>query len=163
MKKSEEGRSEKKKKKIRVILQNIRSCYNVGSVFRTSDAFGIEKIHLCGYTPDPKKDPKLKKTALGAEDFVSWEAKEDIHKTIEDLKMSGYEVVALEKNSKSKNISDFSPKQKTAIILGHEIDGVTEDVLEKVDEVVEIPMSGKKESLNVSVAFGIVAFYFNTS
>ncbi len=141
-----------------VILHNIRSCYNVGSVFRTSDAFRIDKIILGGYTPDPEKNKSIKKTALGADDFVTWEKVWQTHKIIKDLKGRGFKIVALEQAEKSKKLSNFKPKFPLALILGNEVKGLSEKILEKVDEVIEIPMGGEKESLNVSVAFGIAAW-----
>jgi 23S rRNA (guanosine2251-2'-O)-methyltransferase len=141
-----------------VILHNIRSCYNVGSVFRTSDAFGVSKIFLGGYTPNPAKDKSVAKTALGAEKFVPWEAVWHTHKIIEHLQTQGIKVFALEQAEKSVDLNEFMPMFPMALLLGNEVKGLSSKILEKVDGVVEISMLGKKESLNVSVSFGVAAY-----
>ncbi|HUT21883.1 MAG TPA: TrmH family RNA methyltransferase [Candidatus Bipolaricaulota bacterium] len=147
-------------KKIVLILPNIRSAFNVGSIFRTADAAGIEKIYLCGYTPRPDKDEKkIAKTALGAENKVAWEYKKQAGRLIDDLKKQGYQIIALEKTKKSLNYLKFKPKFSAAIILGNEVKGVSAALLEKSDKTVHLPMMGEKESLNVSVACGIFAYY----
>lgn len=150
------------KKKQYVILHNIRSCYNVGSIFRTSDAFGVEKIYLGGYTPNPEKDRAIAKTALGAEKSVKWEAVWHTNKLIERLKKERIRVVALEQSSQSKNLQKHKPKFPCALVVGNEVRGLSKAILSHCDEVIEIPMLGKKESLNVSVAFGIATFSINS-
>lgn len=154
-----------KPKKIVVLLHNIRSLHNVGSIFRTADAAGISKIYLCGITPTPldrfgRPEPKLAKVALGAEKYIPWEKQENISKLISALKKDGYKILALEQSPKSIRYDSPSAKKykKVALILGEEVKGLSPAILKKCDAVLEIPMRGKKESLNVSVAFGIVAF-----
>jgi len=149
-----------------IVLDNIRSLYNVGSIFRTADAVGVEKIYLCGITPEPidrfgKVRPQLAKVALGAEKSVPWEYVKSTSRLINILKKN-YKVFAVEQDKKSipyfkANIkkSDFS---RTVLVFGNEVDGISKDILKKVDKIIEIPMSGKKESLNVSVSAGIVMF-----
>lgn len=149
-------------KKFHVILHNIRSCYNVGSIFRSADAFGITKIFLGGYTPNPSKDKAIYKTALGAEKSVDWEASWHTYALIERLKKAGFKVVALEQSPRSKNIQKFRPKFPCALIVGNEVKGLSSSMLSRCDQVIEIPMLGEKESLNVSVAFGIAAHYISS-
>ena len=146
------------------ILHNVRSLFNVGSIFRTSDAAGIEKLYLCGITPTPndlfgKKLPQLTKVSLGAEDTVKWEKCSSTVKTIIKLKSEGYKIVAVEQAENSVPYYDFkTDSTNLALVVGHEVKGLPKNILDLVDVVVEIPMYGKKESLNVGVAFGIVAF-----
>ncbi|OGD68073.1 hypothetical protein A2996_02505 [Candidatus Campbellbacteria bacterium RIFCSPLOWO2_01_FULL_34_15] len=153
----------KEKKKVFVILDNIRSVHNVGAIFRTADACGVSKIFLVGYTPQPldrfgrmRKD--LSKSALGAEKNIEWEYYKEITELVDVLKKNGVEVVAIEQNKKSIDYKKFGLKKDTAFILGNEVDGVSKNILESVDKIIEIPMVGKKESLNVSVSAGIVLF-----
>ncbi|AKM83966.1 TPA: RNA methyltransferase [Candidatus Campbellbacteria bacterium] len=153
----------KDKKKVFVILDNIRSVHNVGAIFRTADACGVSKIFLVGYTPQPldrfgrmRKD--LSKSALGAEKNIEWEYYKEITELVDVLKKNGVEVVAIEQNKKSIDYKKFGLKKDTAFILGNEVDGVSKNILESVDKIIEIPMVGKKESLNVSVSAGIVLF-----
>ena len=151
-----------------VILHNIRSLYNVGSIFRTADAVGVEKIYLCGYTPSPKDKfgkyiPQLSKVALGAEKSVPWDASarsaQSIKKLIEKLKNDDYKIFAIEQSKKSIPYHRVKiKKQKTVLIVGNEVKGIPSSILKLADKILEIPMAGSKESLNVSVAFGIVAF-----
>ena len=144
---------------IRVILHNIRSAYNVGTIFRTADAVGIEKIYLTGYTPNPAKDKKIEKTALGAEKYVSWESYKNLNYLLKKLKKEGFKIVALEQNEKSIPYYKFRPRFDIVLILGNEVRGLNKKILEKCDYILEIPMFGRKESLNVAVAFGIIAYY----
>jgi tRNA G18 (ribose-2'-O)-methylase SpoU len=147
-------------KKIFAILHNIRSCYNVGAIFRTCDAVAIEKIYLTGYTPTPERNPeKIKKTALGAETTVKWEYERSIGKVIEKLKKEGVKIVALETEKSALPYFKFKPKFPLAILVGNEIRGIDKRTLKKVDFIVKIPMFGKKESLNVAIAFSIFAYY----
>jgi 23S rRNA (guanosine2251-2'-O)-methyltransferase len=147
-------------KKIFAILHNIRSCYNVGAIFRTCDAIAIEKIYLTGYTPSPKSNPeKIRKTALGAEESVKWEHKQNINKVIEKLKRGGIKIVALETEKSALPYFKFKPTFPSAILVGNEVRGIDKRTLKKVDFIVKIPMFGKKESLNVSIAFSIFAYY----
>ncbi len=146
-----------------VILDNVRSVHNVGSVFRTCDGAGVAKVFLCGITPTPldrfgrvRKD--VAKVALGAERAVSWEHVRDTLGCIEQLKHDGVTIVAVEQDTRAKNFKDFSASNPTAFIFGEETKGLSKDILEACDEVIEIPMCGEKESLNVSVAAGVVLF-----
>ena len=147
-----------------VVLDNIRSAHNVGSIFRTADAAGVEKIYLCGVTPAPidkwqQPDKRIAKVALGAEQILPWQQIKQTWRCIEQLKEEGYYVVALEQHKKSRSI--FTKKKlpkKVALLLGQEVKGLSSSLLNRVDEIVEIPMHGQKESLNVSVAFGIGAY-----
>jgi len=149
-----------------VIIHDVRSVENVGAMFRTSDAAGVNKIYLTGYTPSPvdrfgRKRNDLAKSALGAEEFVLWEAKKSLPALISKLKKEGYLIIAVEQD---KNSIDFRKVNKVfkgkniAFIMGNEVTGVTKNILTKCDAIVEIPMYGKKESLNVSVTLGIVLF-----
>jgi tRNA G18 (ribose-2'-O)-methylase SpoU len=148
-----------------VVAHNIRSLFNVGSLFRTADAFSVSKIYLTGYTPTPelfKHKVKISKTALGAEEFVPWEHKISPVRLVKELKLKHpkIQVVALENNIKGKTIklNKFKPKFPLVLILGEEVGGVEKPLLKMADKVVEIPMFGQKESLNVSVAFGVAAY-----
>ena len=154
-----------------VILHNIRSIYNVGSIFRTADAVGIEKIYLCGITPSPLDRfnapiQKFTKVSLGAEKTVQWEFIKRTSVVINRLKEGGYKIVAIEQSKKSTPYYKFNPLaggqklKKTVLVLGNEVRGLPSSILKKSDTILEIPMYGKKESLNVAVAFGIVSFYF---
>ena len=146
------------------ILYNIRSIHNTGSIFRTADAAGVEKMYLCGVTPTPldrlgKKRNDFIKVSLGAEDSVSWEKVPDIYKLIRRLKKDGVTIIALEQNEKSIPYSKkLDVERNIALIVGNEVEGLPEEILREADHIIEIPMSGKKESLNVSVAFGIAAY-----
>lgn len=150
-------------KKSVVVLDNIRSVYNVGSVFRTADALGVSKIYLCGCTPTPidrfgraRKD--LAKVALGAEKTVSWEYKKATQDALNGLKSEGFEIIAIEQAKNSVDCRKVKVSSKIALILGNEVDGIGDNILKEADKIVEIPMFGEKESLNVSVSFGIVGF-----
>jgi len=150
-------------KKTVLILENIRSVHNVGSIFRTSDAVGVDKIYLTGHTPTPldrfgRERSDLAKVALGAEKSVPWIYKEDIISLLEDLKNEGVNIVSLEQSDESINYKDFKPLKDTALVLGSETEGVSKEVLDKSDNIIEIPMRGEKESLNVSVSAGIALY-----
>ncbi|MEK7653179.1 MAG: RNA methyltransferase [Patescibacteria group bacterium] len=145
------------KKELIVICDNIRSLYNVGSIFRTSDALGVTKIFLCGITGKPGQKG-VDKVALGAEKAVAWEHYRHAWRLVEKLKKQGVKIVALEQIKKSIDIKKFKPKFSLALIVGNEVNGVSPSLLKRADAVVEIPMKGVKESLNVAVAFGIVAY-----
>lgn len=147
-----------------LILDNIRSAHNVGSIFRTADAASVAKIFICGYTPAPtdrfkREVESIKKTSLGATKTVAWEAADDIEDVIRCLKREGVTIVAVEQTKTAVALFDFTPPSNCAYILGNEIDGVQPAVLQQSDYVVEIPMSGSKESLNVAVAAGIMLFH----
>jgi 23S rRNA (guanosine2251-2'-O)-methyltransferase len=146
-----------------LILHNIRSEENVGSMFRTADGFGITKIYLTGYTPDPldrfkREVGKIAKTALGAEKSVPWEHIDDVTECIAKLKQEGVRIVALEQDPNSNAIANYAVQKPFALIVGNEVGGVEGEVLKLVDDIVEIPMLGVKESLNVSVATGIALY-----
>lgn len=141
-----------------IILENIRSLHNVGAIFRTADAAGFDKVYCGGYTGTPP-DRRIEKVSLGAENSIEWEQAEDVSTLCEKLKSEGYELVALEQTSKSEDIfKEEFKSEKTALILGNEVEGVTVDVLNKCDRHVEIGMYGEKGSLNVSVAAGIAMY-----
>lgn len=142
-----------------VILDNVRSMHNVGAIFRTADAFKIIKIYLCGITPTPPHR-EIHKTALGAEDTVKWEHVSDIRHLVNDLKMQGYHIAAIEQAEGCITLEDFIEKDfaKVAVILGNEVEGVSQEAVDLADSVVEIPQFGTKHSLNVSVAAGIVMY-----
>lgn len=140
-----------------LILPNIRSCHNVGAMFRTADAFGINKLYLCGYTAAPPK-PQIDKVALGAEMWIPWDKHDDPIDLIKSLKEQGVSVVALEHTDHSVPLQQFEPTLPLALVVGHEVDGVDDELLAHCDAVVHIPMRGQKESLNVSVAAGIAMY-----
>lgn len=143
-----------RKKEVYVLAHNIRSMHNVGSVFRTCDGAGVTKLYLTGYSGVPPRK-EITKSAIGADEYVEWEYHKDPAAVVRMLKDSGVQIVALEKNKKSTDIRKFKPKYPVCLIIGNEIDGVEESLLQLSDHVLHIPMHGKKESLNVSVAFGI--------
>ncbi|MBI3460132.1 RNA methyltransferase [Candidatus Acetothermia bacterium] len=143
-----------------VICQNIRSLHNVGSIFRTADAAAITKLYLCGYTSRPPRD-EISKVALGAELSVPWESHAQVWRLIEKLRSAGVQIVALENNIESVSIYEFKPKFPLALIIGNEVGGLSSAILQRADAVVHLPMHGKKESLNVSVAFGIAVYELN--
>ena len=160
--------------KLAVIAHDIRSVHNVGSIFRTADAAGVERIFLCGITPAPLDRFKevradFAKVSLGAEEYIPWESARTTAEVIKRLKKEGYEIFALEQSKKSvpyyKEAARLARAQRrtqtdarVAIILGNEVKGLPSSTLRAADRILEIPMMGKKESLNVAVAFGIVAF-----
>lgn len=139
---------------ILLLAHNIRSLWNVGSLFRTSDAFGVEKIYLTGYTATPPRR-EISKTALGAEDSVPWASERDPVKAIKMLKKKGFAIVALEQAKRAVDLATYQPPSKVCLIVGHEVLGVPKELLKLCDAIVHIPMHGTKESLNVSVAAGI--------
>lgn len=141
------------------VLNNIRSLYNVGSVFRTADGAGFEKLYLCGITGIPPS-PKISKTALGAEKSVPWEFAESAKACLEKLRAQGYQIVLLEQTKNSIPYDEFIPQGPLCLVAGNEIGGVSDELLEYCDKAVEIEMSGLKISLNVTVAFGIAAYHF---
>lgn len=146
-----------------LILHNIRSVENVGAMFRTADAVGINKIYLTGYTPTPldrfgRKRGDLAKSALGAEEFVSWEQKKNIFPLLTKLKKEKYLIIGIEQDKKSVDYKKVILKNKNAFLVGEEVAGISKSNLKKCDVIAEIPMGGKKESLNVSVATGIALF-----
>ena len=148
-----------------LILDNIRSVENTGSIFRTAECLGVTKIYLIGTTPAPldrfgRKRSDFSKVALGAEDLVEWEYAKDAMPVIKELKSQNFNILALEQSSNSIKLESYEAKKLGifALIVGNEVEGVSEEVLKKCDEVLEIEMKGEKESLNVSVATGIALF-----
>lgn len=152
-----------------VIAHNIRSTHNIGSIFRTSEGFGVSKIIISGYSPYPKlkNDSRLPhiasklteqihKTALGAEIMVPFEYQET--PDFNSLKHLGYKIVGLEQDRRSVLLQDYKKPDKVALLLGEEVNGITKDMLDTCDDLIEIPMKGKKESFNVSVAAGIALY-----
>ncbi len=152
---------EAKKNPVVVVLDNIRSMHNVGSVFRTADAFLIEAICLCGYTPQPPHRD-IHKTALGATESVDWLYLPTALEAVQQLKENGYKVYGIEQAEGSISLENFSkqPGDKIAVVFGNEVEGVNEQVLKYCDGCIEIPQSGMKHSLNISVAAGIVLWEF---
>ena len=154
--KSVEEFRESDKMPIVVVLENVRSAYNVGSVFRTADAFLLEAIYICGYTAYPPHK-EIKKTALGADESVHWKHFKHSHEAIEELKNDGYTVYAVEQAHNSIQLNRFhQPGKKIAVIFGNEVTGVEQTTIEQCDGCIEIPQLGMKHSLNVSVAAGVV-------
>jgi len=150
-----------------IVLDSVRSAHNVGSIFRTADAVGVQKIYLCGVTPTPqdrfgRPSQRIAKVSLGAEHSVNWEHSPDVSIVIKKLQADSYRVIALEQQKGSSMIWDMdpvAPDSKIALVLGSEVDGLSTAALALADKTIEIPMHGKKESLNVSVAFGIAIYW----
>lgn len=160
-------------KKIIAVLHNIRSIHNVASIFRTADGAGVEKIYLCGITPSPldrfgKIRKQFRKVSLGAEKYMPWEKVKSTAILIKKLKKEDYKILAVEQSKNSiqyhKLPSAYRLAPKTCLIVGNEIRGLPQNILKISDKILEIPMNGEKESLNVAVAFGIVVYrlkYYN--
>jgi 23S rRNA (guanosine2251-2'-O)-methyltransferase len=157
-----------------VIAHNIRSTHNVGAIFRSSDGFGVSKVILSGYTPYPyipgdtrlphiyrKLTDQIHKTALGAEEIIPFEYQEQPR--IDELKAAGYTIVGLEQDKRSTMLPDYQPPEKIVLLLGEEVEGITVDMRRLCDDLIEIPMVGKKESFNVSVATGIALYALTAS
>lgn len=146
---------------ISVILDNVRSMHNVGAVFRTADAFLIEKIILCGITPQPPHR-EIHKAALGATESVEWAHFDDINDAISELKAADYQIIGIEQTTNSSKIDEFNIEKtgKYALILGNEVDGISDSAIANIDTFLEIPQLGTKHSLNVSVCGGIVMWEF---
>jgi tRNA G18 (ribose-2'-O)-methylase SpoU len=147
----------KKKVPIIIVLDNVRSAHNVGSVFRTSDAFLIKKIMLCGICPVPPKN-EIRKTALGATESVDWEYFNISTDCIKGLTEKGYKIISIEQADNATDLNNYSIKkpQKIALVFGNEVNGVSEEIIQQSDDVIEIPQHGTKHSFNVSVSVGIV-------
>jgi tRNA G18 (ribose-2'-O)-methylase SpoU len=146
-----------------VILDNLRSIHNCASIFRTADGAGVVQIFLCGTTPKPidkwgRDLASFSKVSLGAEKSVRWRYFDNIEQAIKTARKMGYKMVALEQDSKSISIYEYTSEQKIALLLGPEVTGISRSTLDLCDTIVEIPMRGQKESLNVSVAFGIATY-----
>ena len=144
-----------------LVLDNIRSAHNVGSAFRTADAFGIDKIYLCGICACPPS-AEIHKSALGAEQSVPWEHCDDTIAALRSLREQGYTLVSVEQSEDSVSLEAFvrEPGRKYAVVFGNEVDGVQQDAVDLSDIVLEIPQWGTKHSLNVSVAVGVVLWHF---
>lgn len=152
-----------RKKNCILILENIRSVENTGSIFRTAKRFGVSKIILIGTTPTPidrfgRKRQDFSKVALGAEDVLDWEYQKDSKKIIDGLKNDSFKIVSLEQTPHSQNLRDFKAPERFVLIVGNEVTGVPKEIIENSDFVVEIPVEGERRSLNVSVATGIALF-----
>jgi len=142
---------------VRILLDNVRSLYNVGSIFRTSDAAGIDKIYLCGITGRPPR-AEIHKAALGAEQSVPWEYHQNPVEIIQQLKLEGHRIVILEHTDQPHFYHEASYEFPLCLVVGHEITGVSDEVVELADMAIEIPMFGIKQSLNVAVAYGIAIY-----
>lgn len=143
-----------KKRRIRFLAHNVRSLWNVGSFFRTCDAFAVEQIYLTGYTGTPPRK-EITKTAIGAEEYVPWESTREPVPILRKLKEEGWSLVALEITPQAKKLQTYKPPERLCLIVGHELAGIPPEILSLCDDVLKIPMLGKKESLNVAVAAGI--------
>lgn len=151
------------KKEVAVLLHNVRSAHNVGSIFRTADAAGVSKVYLSGFTPLPtdrfgRAQKEIAKTALGAEKFLSWEYQKTAAGIISKLRKAGWYIVAVEQDPRAVPYTKLRARNKTLYIFGNEVNGIPKSILDASDSVIEISMYGKKESLNVSVTAGIVLF-----
>lgn len=155
---------EKKKTPMVIVLDNIRSMSNIGSVFRTSDAFLIEEIHLCGITSCPP-NKEIHKTALGATESVKWKYFENTLESIQYLKENSFQIISVEQAENSLMLNDYSANnnQKTAFVFGNEVKGVAQEIIDNSDFCLEIPQYGTKHSLNISISAGIVIWHaFNS-
>lgn len=146
---------------VRIILDDVRSAMNVGSVFRTSDAFKVEKIHLCGITAKPPHR-EINKTALGAQDTVDWVREENTLACCKNLQAEGFKIIAVEQADESTSLENFkiNTDEKYAFIFGNEVFGVNEELVQSANEVLEIPQFGTKHSLNISVSVGVILWDF---
>ncbi len=149
------------KRRIRVILEDVRSRHNVGSVFRTADAFGVEGVVLCGHTPQPPHR-EIEKTALGATLFVPWVHAEDAAAEVHKARSEGFQVLAVEQTLRARALGNDmgSEDHPIALVFGNELNGVSQDVIEACDGCVVIPQHGTKHSLNISVCAGVVLWYY---
>jgi len=153
-----------RKVKLHVLLDNIRSAWNVGSILRTSDGFGFEHAYLCGITPTPEQS-EVRKTALGAEGFVTWSAHRNGLEKVCALQEDGWQIVALEKTKDSipiQAVTGWMGRSPSLLVLGNEVTGVDPDILAKADHVVHLPMYGQKRSFNVAIAFAAAAAILHT-
>lgn len=144
-----------------VVMDNVRSLHNVGSAFRTADGFAVEAIYLCGITAQPPHR-EIEKTALGATQSIEWKYFEAVADAVEELKKSGYEIVAIEQAENSVSLLDFKPStdKKFALFFGNEVNGVSEEVMKEIDICLEIPQFGTKHSFNIVISTGIVLWDF---
>ncbi|KPJ85983.1 hypothetical protein AMJ57_00980 [Parcubacteria bacterium SG8_24] len=142
-----------------LVLDNIRSLYNVGSMFRTADGLGVSRIFLCGITGTPLQD-RLRKVSLGAERTVAWEHAAQTWRVLEALRRQGHRIIGLERSAQSRPLPTVRPTFPLALVVGNEVRGLSQAIRSRTDEVVHIPMYGSKESFNVSVACGIALYHF---
>jgi len=155
-----------------VIIHDIRSSYNVGSLLRTCEGLGVRRVYLTGYTPYPKSSndtrlphtaakvtAKIQKTALGAQESLEWEQSDDVQTVISTLKKQGYDIVGLEQTERSLQLPDYVPTKNIALVLGREVEGLDNTLSEACDTMIEIPMAGEKESFNVAVAAGMALYH----
>lgn len=163
-------------KSIIVIAHNLRSTHNVGSLLRTAEGLGITEMYLTGYTPYPaliederlphiatKLDKQIAKTALGAEKTLPWHHVELIDEVLQKLSNEGYKIIALEQSQNAVPLPEFNPPAKVALIVGREVEGIEQSILEKSDDIIEIPMRGKKESFNVVQAAAMALYHISTN
>ncbi|RJQ34613.1 TrmH family RNA methyltransferase [Candidatus Parcubacteria bacterium] len=148
-------------KKFYIIAHNIRSLYNIGTMFRTADALGVDQLFLTGYSGQPPRK-EISKVALGADESVPWQHYKSLTYLVDKLKNQGVKIVILEKSKDSVDYRKFKPSFPLALIVGNEVRGVSADTLKKADKVIELPMAGIKESLNVGVALGAAGYYLNS-
>ncbi|HMS23444.1 MAG TPA: RNA methyltransferase [Candidatus Saccharibacteria bacterium] len=154
-----------------VIVNNIRSTHNVGSIIRTAEGFGVSHVYFTGYTPYPtskndqrlphissKLNTQISKTALGADKTLPWSYHSDLVNLVNELRSESYEIIALEQNTGSISVEEYLPPKKVAIIIGNEVAGVDKSIIEKCDKILEIPMFGKKESFNVVQATAVILY-----
>jgi 23S rRNA (guanosine2251-2'-O)-methyltransferase len=145
-----------------IVLDNIRSLYNTGSILRTADASGVERVVMCGITPRPDQGSRqrraIAKTALGAENSVQWEYKPDAHAALRSLTAEGYQTVAVEISPLAVNLFEWTPRWPVCLVFGHEVEGVSSDLAARVETTIRIPMLGQKRSLNVATAAGVVLY-----
>lgn len=159
-------------REIILIAHNLRSCHNVGSLLRTAEGLGVNEVYLTGYTPYPqhtddvrlphiatKITKQIHKTALGAEDMVSWQHMDDVTPLLQELKADGFTVAAIEQANHAVHLPDYKPADKLALLVGREVEGVEEEVLRLCDTILEIPMFGKKESFNVVQAAAMALYH----
>ncbi|NUO83177.1 RNA methyltransferase [candidate division KSB1 bacterium] len=139
------------------VLDNIRSLHNVGSIFRTADGAGVEKLYLCGMTGTPPR-AEIRKAALGAEETVAWEYFATTREALQHLRAEGYQLLALERAERSADFREARYEFPLALIVGHEFEGIAPETLAECDLIVSLPMHGRKQSLNVAVAFGVAAY-----
>lgn len=159
-------------RRIVLLVHNLRSCHNVGSILRTAEGLGVESVMLTGYTPYPllendsritheakKINQRIAKTALGAEKFVNWQYQANIMTTIQELRNHGYKIFALEQTTNSISLPRFHPPNMLALVIGNEVEGVEQKIIDFCDQSIEIPMQGKKESFNVVQAAAMSLYY----
>jgi 23S rRNA (guanosine2251-2'-O)-methyltransferase len=156
-----EGFKQQEKLPVTVVLDSIRSMHNVGSVFRTSDGFAVERIMLCGITAQPPHR-EIEKTALGATQSINWSYFSDVKEALQQLREEGYEIIAVEQAENSISLNEYQPQnnKKYALIFGNEVNGVSDEAMQMIDACIEIPQFGTKHSFNIVVSAGIVLWDF---